>query len=137
MEAVTYLNAGDPVPYRTISPNDRPHHVGITALYELPFGKGRRLLAGAPAPLRVLVDGWQIGVVMNSWSGSPISFGDVIFNGGIDAIALPKGQRTVERWFNVDAGFKRASAKQLSYHRFAGPLYYSGVRTDGTDTWYM
>ncbi|NUN00017.1 MAG: TonB-dependent receptor [Bryobacteraceae bacterium] len=135
MEAVTYLNAGDPMPYRTVSPNDRPHHVGISGIYELPFGKGRRLLANAPAPLRTLVDGWQVGVVMNSWSGSPLSFGDIIFSGDIKDIPLPKGQRTVERWFNIGAGFERAPAKQLAYHRFAGPLYYSGIRADGTDTW--
>jgi hypothetical protein len=40
----------------------------------------------------------------------------------------------VERWFNTDAGFEKASARQLSYHRFAGPLYYSGLRADGVDT---
>ena len=81
MEAMTYLNADDPTPYRTISPNDRTHHVGLTAVYELPFGSKRRLFSGAPKPVSLLISGWQISAIMNQWSGNPLSFGDVIFKG--------------------------------------------------------
>jgi hypothetical protein len=134
MDAINYLNPGDPMPYRSISAGDRPHHIGIAALYELPFGKGRILLNTAPTPVRQIVGGWQLGVVVNSWSGSPLSFGDVIFNGDIKNIALPSGQRTVQRWFNTNAGFVTAPAQQLANHLFTGPLYYSGVRAGGVNT---
>ena len=83
MDAITYLNAGDPMPYRSISANDRPHHIGAAALYELPFGKGKALLANAPSPLRQVAGGWELGFVVNKWSGSPLGFGDMIFNGDI------------------------------------------------------
>jgi hypothetical protein len=135
MDATSYLNAGDPMPYRSISLNDRPHHVGITALYELPFGSKQRFLATSPRAFRQVVSGWQLGIVFNQWSGSPLGFGDMIFNGDIKNIPIPSGQRTVERWFNTAAGFERASAKQLGYHLFQGPLYYSGIRSDGVNVW--
>ncbi|MEO7143119.1 MAG: TonB-dependent receptor, partial [Bryobacteraceae bacterium] len=134
MDAINYLNPADPLPYRSISANDRPHHVGLAAIYELPFGKGRALLSGAPTPVRRIVSGWQLGTVINSWSGSPLSFGDIIFNGDIKNIALPGGQRTVQRWFNTNAGFVTAPGQQLVNHLFAGPLYYSGIRSGSINT---
>ncbi|HCC58875.1 MAG TPA: hypothetical protein DEQ47_16765 [Solibacterales bacterium] len=134
MDAIYYLNAGDAMPYRSISAGDRPHHVGIAAIYELPFGKGKALLSNAPTPVRQIVGGWQLGAVVNSWSGTPLSFGDMIFNGDIKNIPLPSGQRTVQRWFNTQAGFVTAPAQQLASHLFTGPLYYSGIRSDGLNT---
>lgn len=134
MEATTYLNGADTAPYRTIAPNDRPHHIGLMGIYELPVGKGKVLLAGSPRPVRQLVSGWQIGAVFNLWSGSPLSFGDVIFNGDIKDIALPRGDRTVQQWFRT-TGFERAPANQLASHLFQGPLYYSGIRSDGMNMW--
>jgi len=62
------------------------------------------------------------------------SFGDVIFNGNIKDIALPRSQQTVQQWFRKD-GFVQAPADQLVYHLFQGPLYYSGVRADGLNMW--
>ena len=41
----------------------------------------------------------------------------------------------MERWFNVDAGFNRASGQQLNSNYRAFPLFLSGVRGDGRATW--
>lgn len=86
-------------------------------------------------PLRQLVGGWETGFVVNSWSGTPLGFGDMIFNGNVNDIALPSGQRSVQQWFNTKAGFVTAPSQQLMYHLFTGPLYYSNVRSDGLYTW--
>jgi hypothetical protein len=134
MEAMSYLNPDDALPYRTISANDRPHHVGLTALYELPFGHRKALLANAPKPLRGIVSGWQISAIMNAWSGNPLSFGDVILKGDIKDIPLSGSQRRVERWFNTSV-FETATARQLAWHLYQGPLNYSGVRSDGVHQW--
>ncbi len=134
MDAITYLNAADPVPYRSISANDRPHHIGLMAIYELPFGKGRALFGSAPRAVNQVVGGWQLSAMYNLWSGSPISFGDVILTGDIKDIPLSSGERRVARWFNTSV-FERTSAKQLGSHLFQGPLYYSGVRSDGVNMW--
>jgi hypothetical protein len=99
-------------------------------VYELPFGSRRAFFADAPKAMRPLISGWQISAVMNQWSGNPLSFGDVILKSNDIAIANPK----VERWFNT-AAFETAPARQLAFHRFQGPLYYSGVRSDGVHQW--
>ncbi len=134
MDATTYLNAGDMAPYESVSMNDRPHHLGLMAIYELPFGQGRRVLHGVKAPWKQMVSGWQIGMMYNLWSGSPLSFGDVILTGDMKDIPLAGGERTVAKWFNTSV-FERSSAKQLGSHLFRGPLYYSGVRADGVNMW--
>ncbi len=134
MEALTYLNADDPMPYRTISPNDRPHHTGLTLLYELPFGRRKPLLANGPRPLLAVISGWQVSSIMNQWSGTPLSFGDVILKGGIKDIPLSGSERSLNRWFNTSV-FETAPARQLGSHLFQGPLYYSGVRSDGVHQW--
>ena len=135
MDAITFLNTGDPMPYRTISGNDRPHRIGVTAIYELPFGRGKALLRSGATPLRQIVSGWQAAFVLMTWSGTPLSFGDIIFNGNIKDVPLPSSQRTVERWFNTGAGFVTASNQQLANHLFQGPLYYSGIRAGGSYNW--
>ncbi|MGD0226484.1 MAG: TonB-dependent receptor [Terriglobia bacterium] len=134
MDAITYNNVADPVPYRSISVNDRPNHIGLTLVYELPFGTGKALLANSPSPLRGVVGGWQASFLVNQWSGTPLSFGDMIFNGNIKNIPLPASQRTVQRWFNTSAGFVTDPSQQLADNLFRGPTYLSGVRCDGINT---
>ena len=42
MDATEFLNAGDPLPYETISGFDRSHRIAASGIVELPFGKGRK-----------------------------------------------------------------------------------------------
>jgi len=41
MEALSYLNDTDALPYRVISPQDRPHRLTAGGIWELPIGRGR------------------------------------------------------------------------------------------------
>jgi hypothetical protein len=68
-------------------------------------------------------------------SGAQLAFGIVIFNGDINNIRLSSGERSVDRWFNVDAGFNRVSTQQLSYNIRTFPLRLSGVRGDVLSRW--
>ncbi len=43
LAANTLLNAGDAAPAKFLSPQDYPHHIAVSAIYQLPFGKGRML----------------------------------------------------------------------------------------------
>jgi hypothetical protein len=136
MQANTYLNWDDSQPAHSIAPFDRPQHFSMSGIYELPFGKGRKLpLDSWSAPLRMLASGWQASAIFQLWSGQPLGFGNAIFNGNIKDIPLSASQRSVYEWFNINAGFNKNPADQLLYNYRTAPLYYAGVRSDIMNTW--
>jgi len=135
MQATEFLNPTDPTPYRVISDMDRPHVFTVSSLWEIPFGHGRRFGANLPSPINAILGGWQLNGTVVRQAGPPLAFGNIIFNGNLKDIPLPKDKRSVERWFNTDAGFERNSKLQLANNIRAFPLRLSGVRADGQATW--
>ena len=131
-EATEFLNPTDPMPYETIAADDRTQILSLSGVYELPFGKGRRFAAQLPKALEFALGGWQLGGTGRRQSGPPLGFGNVIFNGDINEIALPKSERSADRWFNTEAGFNRISSQQLASNIVTFPLRFSGVRGDGS-----
>ena len=107
----------------------------MTWLYELPFGRGKRLLAPAPAVLSQLVGGWQVQGIYTAQSGAALGFGNAIFLGDLKNIPLPKDQRNASRWFNIDAGFNRVTTQQLGSNIRTMPSRFSGIRADGPNNW--
>jgi hypothetical protein len=51
---------------------DVRHSMNANALYELPFGHGRRYLASAGTLTNFLFGGWQLGGILNARTGLPI-----------------------------------------------------------------
>jgi hypothetical protein len=135
MEAVQFLNASDPLPYRSIGTFDRPHRISMSGIWDVPFGKGRRYGANGPKPLQFIAGGWQLNGLILRQAGPPLGFGNAIFNGDLKDIPLDKEDRSVEQWFNVNAGFNRNPAQQLQFNLRTFPLLFSGVRGDGRATW--
>lgn len=87
------------------------HRTAITALIELPWGAGRRYLSQAPALVDQILGGWTLQTTSffatgkhfsPAFSGSDPSNTNTV--GGLpDRICdgnLPRGQRTLERWFD-------------------------------------
>jgi hypothetical protein len=111
MQAVSRLNAGDTALVHEISESDAPHRFNISAVWELPFGKGKPLLANANPVLSRIVGGWQISGLWTLQSGFPLAFGNNIYYGDPSNIVLPLDQRTPEHWFNT-ALFEMDSNKQ-------------------------
>jgi hypothetical protein len=70
--ANTYYNIDARLAY---GPNDNHrHHVFLLAnLFELPFGRGRRFMNGAPKGLDLLAGGWQINSLFSWQSGLPFT----------------------------------------------------------------
>ncbi len=135
MDATEFLNAGDALPYETISGGDRTHRVAASGIVELPFGKGRKFANNLSRWADTVVGGWQIAYVMQRQSGPPIGFGNVIFTGDIKNITLPKDARDVDRWFNTDAGFNKNAAQQLASNLRTFPLRFNGLRGDDQQRW--
>jgi hypothetical protein len=135
MQATTYLNPADPMPEEVISDQDRTHRLAVTWLYELPFGQGKRLGAGATPGLSKVISGWQVQGIYTAQSGAPLNFGNVLFLGDIKSVNLPDSQRTVDRWFNVDAGFDRVAGRQLDRNLRTFNSRFGGIRADGGNNW--
>ncbi len=137
MDATGFLNTSDPMPYEALSTNDRPHRVVASGIWELPFGRKRRFGADMPAVLNFFAGGWQLNGVMQRQSGPALAWGDVwtLFTGNPDDVKLSKSQRSVDRWFNINAGFNRVSTQQLSSNIRYSPWRFSDLRADGQARW--
>jgi hypothetical protein len=135
MEAVAYLNAADPRPYRTLSASDRPHRLTGSVVWQLPIGRKRAYFSQMPRVLEGILGNWQFSGVVIRQAGPPLAWGNIIFNGNPDDIVLPKDQRTVDHWFNVNAGFNKNSSQQLSSNIRYFPMRLSSARADGQAKW--
>jgi hypothetical protein len=135
MEAIQKLNPTDAYPTHVVSTLDRPQHIVVSGMYELPVGKGKRFLSGARGWVNQTLGGWSIQAIYHGQSGPPIGFGNIIFHGNLAGIVLPRSERTVERWFNTDAGFERDSQKQLNQNIRTFPLLLTGLRANGYNSW--
>ncbi len=96
MEATTYLNAADPMPYRTISDQDFPHRVAVSGIYEVPFGKGRQFFSGASRLVNGIVGGWQVAGIYTWQKGGALGFGNALFYGDIKNVPLSRDERSVQ-----------------------------------------
>ncbi len=135
MEATEFLNSSDPMPSEVISDMDRTHRIAGSGIWQIPYGHKRKWGSQSPAAMNFIFGGWQLGGVYQHQSGQALGFGNVIFNGDLDNIVLPEGQRSVDQWFNWDAGFERSSAKQLGSNIRTFPLRFCGVRGPNQDRW--
>ncbi len=129
-EATEFLNATDPEPWKGISSQDVPHRLTVSGIWEIPVGRDRRFGASMPAALEAAIGGWQLQGIYTYQTGFPIGFGNIIFTGNLDDIALSAADRSLARWFNTDAGFNRVSAQQLGSNLRTFPLRLDSVRTD-------
>lgn len=56
---------------RSLSMGDQPHKFVLTAVYDLPFGKGQ--IGSNSMLVRNLAGGWQVSGIYRIWAGSPLS----------------------------------------------------------------
>ncbi|MGQ9916140.1 MAG: TonB-dependent receptor domain-containing protein, partial [Bryobacteraceae bacterium] len=128
MQATETLVTNAPRPVEVISDLDRPHRLVVNAIWETPFGKGRRWGSSMPFVADLFLGGWQLSGVYTFQSGPPINFGNIIYLGDLKDMLLPRDQRTVERWFNTDAGFEKRAAYQLDRNVRWFPPRFSFLR---------
>ena len=133
-EAFEFLNGADPAPTRMISNQDVPHRLSVSGIYEVPIGRGRRYASSMNPALDIIAGGWQLSGIYTYQTGFPVgNFGNLLFTGNYDDIALPGDERTVARWFNTDAGFNKVSAQQLGSNVRTFPMRFDNVRTDNVN----
>ena len=135
MEATAFLNESDRMPYETLSPSHRPHRLTFNAVWELPIGRRRAFFNHMSRPLEAMFGNWQLSGIVIRQAGPPIVWGDIIFIGHPDDIRLPKDQRSVDEWFNINSGFNRISGQALSNNIRTFPLRLASVQADGQAKW--
>jgi hypothetical protein len=131
MEATGRLNETDPYLTHVISDQDFPMRLTISGIYELPFGRQRAIGSRMSRWLDALAGGWQVQAWYEGQSGQALAFGNVIFRGDLHDVPIPKSQRDIKRWFNVDAGFERDNQKQLGSNIRTFSTRFNGIRGDG------
>jgi hypothetical protein len=73
------LNAGDVLNYGETT-SDYPFHFSGYGTYQLPFGQGRQFF-NSNRILNPVIGGWQVSAIYQFLSGTPISWGNVIYTG--------------------------------------------------------
>ena len=64
---------------RSLSDFNRTHVLTMTSVYELPFGKGKRMLGNAPGFVNAIVGGWNVNGIFTGMSGEPFSIRSGVF----------------------------------------------------------
>ena len=58
---------------RARSDFDQRHSLTVATSYQLPVGKGRRLLRDLKGPAQALIGGWQLSTTLTTYSGQPFT----------------------------------------------------------------
>src|SRR5262245_44163153 len=114
---MSYLNPSDTSLEDRISPDERPHRYTLTAVYQLPCGRGRTLGNDANRILDAFVGGWQLNGTYEWQKGEPFLFSNPLYYAG-DAPQLKRrvgqvneqGQRDGIAISAFDPGLVRLSA---------------------------
>jgi hypothetical protein len=125
----TQLNAGGPLWYGETT-SDFPNHASVTAIYQLPFGKGRQFLNNS-AWLDEAIGGWEVTGIYQYLSGTPIQWSTNANYSGNFSGFNNNPHNTHAPSFNT-SGFDTASADQPGSWNFRTfPEYL--LRSDPTN----
>ena len=113
---------------KQIASDDRPMRLTVSLNYDLPFGKGKAIGGNAGKLVDRVAGGWSINTVYVRQSGAPLTWGDVIYNGG----DLHLESNNIHHTFDTTQ-FNTVSAQQLSWNVRTFPAQFSNLRADGPD----
>jgi hypothetical protein len=151
-ESDYYHNEFDAGPSFRPQNDIRPHRFVWQAIYELPFGKGRKWVNANP--IQHVIGGWQLSWVYQYQNGTVTGWGNRFFYGDINQLASlfdheGVNKSDVHAWFNpnirytgtgdVPSGFVgfdgRTASQPGSYHVRVFPTRLDVLREDGIRNW--
>jgi hypothetical protein len=129
-----YFYEWDPEPSWRTSNNGRPQRIVGTAVFEFPFGKGKRFGANAGKALNYIIGGWQTAFTYEYQPGPLLDWGNVFYYGS-DISDITKVDKTWDKWFNTDNFEKNSARTANSFHRRVFPVRVPDLRADKTSQW--
>ncbi|WP_213807577.1 TonB-dependent receptor [Granulicella sp. dw_53] len=123
---------------RSVDGADIPHSLVVSYIYELPIGKGRKLVSNLNRPVNAVIGGWQVSGISTFKQGFPLS----IAANGNSSGSFGGNQRpnivgdvhvphpTIDRWFNTSA-----FANPAAFTFGTAPRYISTLRAPGYQNW--
>lgn len=148
----TYLNEFDAAPTWQPNANTRPHRFVWTAIWELPFGKGRTWLQNNP--IQHVIGGWQLSWVYQYQSGPPTNWGNRFFYGDMANLeqlfnSSEVHERDIHLWFDPSIAYRGTGAIPAGFQGFEGrsanqpgqfhvrtfPARLDVLRADGIRNW--
>ncbi len=109
----------------SLSSVDTPHRFTLSGTYELPFGRGRMLLARADGVIDRIASGWQLNAIVTYQSGFPLSITQQVNN--TNAFSL--GQRP-----NIALGVDHATPGSIGERIDSGYLNPAAFTTAAPNT---
>ncbi len=88
------INSWDPLSLRGLSDFNAFHQINANLVYQLPFGKGQRLVGNARPLLNAVIGGWHVSGIFRWTSGFPITIDNGFTwstNWNIEGDAMPNG----------------------------------------------
>jgi len=97
---------------------DRRHKFNVTGIYELPFGRGRKLAANMNKAVDLALGGWAVSGIYQYISGAYLRFGGLEYKGGNPVVENP----TRNQWFDTSQ-----FALLPAFTRRSNPLQFDGL----------
>lgn len=99
----------------SLSPQDLSRVLSASFVYDLPFGKGKKLVNSAPRVANLLVSGWQVNGILTFQTGTPIVLSGAFNQTGLfTASQRPDNtghsaalnNPTIAEWFNTSVFYQ-------------------------------
>jgi hypothetical protein len=136
IQSVNYLNPQDPAPTHSLVPWDQTHRFVIAAVYELPFGPGRKFLSQSNGLVDRLVGGWQLATNTTFRSGTPMTVPSGVYLLGDPRLENPTWDRMFKNGLidasgvarNVAPGEQPVFQIQPAFTLRTAPQYFGNLR---------
>ena len=124
----SHLNSFQDFLEKRIAADDRPQRIVISASYDLPFGRGRKLASGVHPVLNHAIGGWVTNFIYTAQPGPPVAWGNVIYLGG----DLNWNPSNPDRSFD-SSRFNTIAAQQLDFNVRTFSSRFANLRADGVN----
>jgi hypothetical protein len=107
-DITSYQNAYDRRAERSIDPLDRAQTLNVSAVYDLPFGRGRTLGGNARPWVNRLISGFQLNTVTQLKRGTPLTITGANNKlatrpNFVPGVSAKLENPTISKWFNTAA----------------------------------